>query len=74
MFSFNNGYTKPYAGNIRNGFTLVVRLRCAMLTNRVSQSCLVFRSIRDTSRLRNNRSRTDGTSAGRHYPAIIVTS
>jgi len=53
MFSFNNGYTKPYAGNIRNGFTLVVRLRCAMLTNRVSQSCLVFRSIRDTSRLRN---------------------
>ena len=44
MFSFNNRCTKPYAGNIRNGFTLMVRVRCAMLTNRASQNCSVFPS------------------------------
>ena len=53
MFGFNNGYTKPYAGNISNGFTLVVRLRCAMLTNRASQNCSVFPSRMSSALLPN---------------------
>jgi len=53
MFSFNNRCMRPYGGNIRNGFTLMVRLRCAMLTNRASQNCSVFPSRAISALLHN---------------------
>jgi len=63
MFSFNNGCTKPYAGNIRNGFTLMVRVRCAMLTNRASQNCSVFPTPASSALLPNpSVTRTEGAT------------
>ena len=61
MFTFNNRCTKPYVGNIRNGFSLMASLRCAMLTNRASQNYLVFLPIANTFRLPNHRNNADGT-------------
>ena len=53
MFSFNNRYTKPYAGNIPNGFSLMARVPCARLTNRALQNCLVFLHTANTAPLPN---------------------